>query len=127
MQESLLQTRTASSLKRSWQIPTKLSTPDIIFTFAFLRLTGRQLLVLLAGWSLVVQLFRATSALAASGTAGSLVRLLLCVLLVALVLLVAFLPVAGRPLESWGLVLCRFYLSPHVWVWRREIRRPVSL
>jgi hypothetical protein len=126
MHESTFQAQTRPSPKRAWQMPTHLGTPDTLFTLAFLRLTTRQLLVLVVGWSLVVQLFRATWALAARGTAGSLVRLLLCALPFVFALLVAFFPVAGRPPESWLLVLCRFSLSPHVWVWRRPARRSVS-
>ncbi len=126
MQASPIQDPAASSPKRAWQIPTHLSTPDLIFTFAFIRLTGRQLLVLMAGWSLLVQIFRATSVLSASGMAGNLLRLLLCALLGVLSLLVAYLPIAGRPLESWGLVLLRYHLSPHVWVWRRTRWHSVS-
>jgi conjugal transfer ATP-binding protein TraC len=105
-------------LQRRHQIPTHLQVPDTILSVWGKGITVRQVLILLIGWSVSAQLWVHLSALAARGLIGVLLRFLLIALCAVLALLVAFKPVAGRPLEVWLLVLLRYGPLKKVWVYR---------
>jgi hypothetical protein len=100
------------------QIPTHLSVPDTIFSVYGVGITVRQLLVLMVGWSVVVNVWIHCSGLLMLGLFGSVLRLALCAMCVLLDLVVAFKQVEGRPLETWLLVLLRYWQAPKVYLWR---------
>lgn len=113
-----------SSLPRShrYHIPTHLKVPDT-FSLTLLgmtiRVTLRQGLILLLGWSTAFNLWRHLDILAPLGITGSVIRIVVPGLLALTTFVFATLQIAGRHPEHWLLVLLHYALLPNMLCWRR--------
>ena len=107
----------AVMLRRTHVVPTHLHTPETAFSIGSVGISVRQFLVLLIGSAISYDLWLHLVALAGL-PGGQIVRLLTALVPVSLTLAIAFLKIAGRPLETWLLVLLRFWARPRRLVWR---------
>jgi hypothetical protein len=107
----------AVMLRRTHVVPTHLHTPETAFSIGSVGISVRQFLVLLIGSAISYDLWLHLVALAGL-PGGQIVRLLTALVPVSLTLAIAFLKIAGRPLETWLLVLLRFWGRPRRLVWR---------
>lgn len=96
-------------------VPTHIDLPDrVIF-----GLTARQMLILLIGLSLGYSTWQHLSLLSHWGVWGTGVRLALVLILFGpLTLLVAFVQLAGRPLELWAVIGLLYLATPQRYGWR---------
>jgi hypothetical protein len=105
------------SVRKTHLVPTHVRAPETLLTLAGVSLSVRQFLLLLVSVALGYQVWRLCSGLA-FGPAGQLLRGLLTALPSGVALLCAFVSLAGRPLEIWGVVWLRYALRPHYLIWR---------
>lgn len=104
------------SLSHRHTTPTHLFLPDKLL----FGLTARQLLFLLMGGAASYGLWLQLDVIPASwGSPGLGLRLLIALPPAFCCLLLAFVTVAGRPLELWGMVWLQFVSQPKTAVWRR--------
>lgn len=101
-----------------YQIPTHLDVEDKIISYNGIGLTVRQAFLLVLGWSLAVDGWRALDGLAHLGLAGVVLRLAVSAVPGLLACFVAFTRVGGRHLESWLLVVLLYHTKPKVYLWR---------
>jgi hypothetical protein len=96
------------------KVPIHMSLPDrVVF-----GLTTRQFLLLLLGCSVGYNFWLHVALFATFGFPGQIVRVGIALVPVGIVVGVAFISVAGRPLEIWFLVLVRYWQRPHLYLWR---------
>lgn len=96
------------------KVPIHMSLPDrVVF-----GLTTRQFLLLLLGCSVGYNLWLHGALFATFGLPGQIVRAGIALLPAGSMLVVAFISIAGRPLEIWFLVLVRYWQRPRIYVWR---------
>jgi hypothetical protein len=100
------------------QIPTHLDVPDKVFSFWWIDLTVRQLLLLLIGWGWAVNIWIRLAWLAAYGPVAIALHLGVAGIPVLIALLFAFKLIAERPIEVWFLILLRYLQQPKISVWR---------
>jgi PrgI family protein len=101
-------------MQATHKVPTHMSLPDkVVF-----GLTARQLLLLLIGCSLGHNLWLHLSVVAAFILRGQVLRIGITLLPVVVAVVLAFIAVAGRPLEVWLLVLVRYWQRPQLYLWR---------
>ncbi len=101
-----------------YQIPTHLGVEDKIISYNGIGLTVRQAFLLVLGWSLAVDVWRALDGLVQLGTAGVVLRLVVSAAPGLLACFIAFTRVGGRHLESWLLVVLHYHTKPKVYLWR---------
>jgi hypothetical protein len=101
---------------RSHVVPIHIGTPEHILSIGPLSLTAKQFLLLLLGSALSYRLWQGLAGVA-SGP-GQILCFCVALLPALGALACAFVQVAGRSLDQWGLVLLRFCLSPRVLLWR---------
>lgn len=101
-----------------YQIPTHLGVEDKIISYNGIGLTVRQAFLLVLGWSLAVDVWRALDGLVQLGTAGVVLRLVVSAAPGLLACFIAFTRVGGRHLESWLLVVLLYHTKPKVYLWR---------
>ena len=103
------------------KVPVHMSLPDrVVF-----GLTTRQFLLLLLGCSVGYNLWLHAAFFAAFGFAGQIVRVGIALVPAGIVVAVAFISVAGRPLEIWLLALVRYWQRPRLYLWRSvRLRQP---
>jgi hypothetical protein len=101
-----------------YQIPTHLEVEDKIISYNGIGLTVRQAFLLVLGWSLAVDVWRALDGLAHLGLAGVVLRLVVSAVPGLLACFIAFTRVGGRHLESWLLVVLLYHTKPKVYLWR---------
>ena|SRR5438105_3641018 len=96
------------------KVPIHMSLPDrVVF-----GLTTRQFLLLLLGCCVGYNLWLHGALFATLGFPGQIVRAGIALVPAGIALAVAFISVAGRPLEIWFLVLVRYWQRPRVYLWR---------
>src|SRR5437762_1995221 len=100
-------------------VPTHLKVPDKVL----FGLTARQLLILLIGCCLAYNLWFQLDPLAATGTFGQIVRLLLIAFPLGGALAFSLVEIADRPLERWLWIALRYWRQPKTYVWR-SLRLP---
>ena len=101
-------------MQTTHKVPTHMSLPDkVVF-----GLTARQLLLLLIGCSLGYNLWLHLSMLVAFALLGQVLRSGIALVPTGIVVALAFIAVADRPLEVWLLVLVRYWQRPQVYLWR---------
>ena len=83
-----------------------------------LSLTLRQAFLLTLFGSLTLDLWRGSTILATWGGIGLVVRLVLAALPAGVGLVWAFVSLAGRDLEDWGLILLRYLIQPKRYQWQ---------
>ncbi len=101
---------------RSHVVPIHISTPECILSIGPLSLTAKQFLLLLLGSALSYRLWQDLAGIA-SGP-GQVFCFCLALLPVPGALACAFVQVARRSLDQWGLVLLHFCLAPRLLLWR---------
>jgi hypothetical protein len=104
-------------LRRTHVVPTHVHTPETAFSIGSVSISVRQFLVLLIGSAISYDLWLHLVVLTGL-PGGQIARLLIALVPVGLALAIAFLTIAGRPLETWLLVLLRFWARPRRLVWR---------
>lgn len=108
---------TPSAGRRTHLVPTHVRTPETLLTVAGLSLSVRQFLLILVGLALAYRVWSALAGLAL-WPVGQAVRIVLSLFPLLLALALAFVQLAARPLDTWGLTLLRFWVRPHYFVWR---------
>ncbi len=101
-----------------YQIPTHLEVEDKIISFNGIGFTVRQAFLLVLGWSIAVDVWRALDVLTSLGTVGVVLRLVISGAPGLLSCVIALTKVAGRHLESWLLVVLLYHTKPKVYLWR---------
>ncbi len=101
-----------------YQIPTHLEVEDKIISYNGFGLTVRQAFLMIIGWSLAVDLWRALDGLSSLGVAGTALRLVISAAPGLFACFIAFTKVGGRHLESWLFVVLLFHTKPRVYLWR---------
>ena len=107
----------ASASPNKHIVPTHLNLPDQVLTLWSFNLTARQLLLVLVGSGLAGDLWQSLHLLAPLALAGQVLRGLLAVFPLLVALFVAWYRFHGRYLEGWAIVLARYWLRPHCYVW----------
>lgn len=102
--------------RRFHQVPTHISTPEPVLSVGPLSLTAKQFLLLLLGCALSYHFWQLLDWLASP--AEQILRVALAALPVLVAAAVAFVRLADRPLEQWGLVLLRYWRKPRLLLWR---------
>lgn len=105
------------SARRVHVVPTHIKVPEIMLSVAGFNLSVRQFLLLLMGLAVGYQLWSAVNGLAAL-PAFAVMRWVVAAIPVVLALVCAFVRLAGRALDAWGVVLLRYLLRPRRMVWR---------
>ncbi len=102
---------------RAHLVPTHIRTPETLLTIAGVSLSVRQFLLVLVGIALSYRVWLLLSLLEPL-PAGQLLRGVLTALPLGMALAFAFVSLAGRTLDIWGVVAVRFVLRPHLFVWQ---------
>ena len=108
----------SASSTRTHTVPTHLNLPDQVLSVWSFNLTARQLLLLLVGGGLSGDLWHLLARLGSVLVVGQGIRLILTLLPLLCTLILAWYQHAGRYLEVWCIVLVRYVLRPHRFVWR---------
>ena len=96
------------------KVPIHMSHPDrVVF-----GLTIRQFLLLLLGSSMSYNFWLHGAFFASLGMPGQILRAAIALIPGGSTLAVAFIAIAGRPLEVWLLVLVRYWQHPRLYLWR---------
>lgn len=103
--------------RRTHIVPTHVSMPETLITLAGVSLSVRQFLLILVGVALSYRVFLALRLLALL-PGGQVLRGLLTVLPLGVAFAFAFLTLAARSLDTWCVVVVRYALRPHSFVWR---------
>lgn len=107
--------------RRTHLVPTHVRTPETLLTLAGVSLSVRQFLLILVGIALSYRIWLALGVLA-SLPAGQVVGLVVQWVLTAIPFLVAlafaFISLAARSLDVWFVVMLRYAVRPHHFVWR---------
>lgn len=105
--------------RKTYRIPTCLSTEDKLIVLGPLSLTLRQAFILTLFGCLTVDLWRVSAIVPDWGGLGLIIRLLLAALPASAGLVLAFVSIWGRYLEVWALVLARYLIRPKRYRWQR--------
>lgn len=103
--------------RRTHLVPTRIKTPQQILTVAGISLSAPQFLLLLVGIALSYRVWLACSWLAV-WTVGMVARWILAGVPALLALILAFVRLADRDVALWCVVVVRFVVRPHLFVWR---------
>jgi hypothetical protein len=106
------------SQRYTYHIPVRLSTEDKLIVLGPLSLTLRQAFLLTLFGSLTLDLWRGSTILATWGGIGLVVRLVIAALPAGVGLMWAFVSLAGRYMEDWGLILLRYLIQPKRYQWQ---------
>lgn len=98
-------------------VPTHVRTPETLLTLAGVSLSVRQFLLLLVGVALSYRVWLLLGIFAQFPT-GQVLRWIVTVLPLCTALAFAFVSLASRSLDSWMIVMLRYGLRPHCFVWR---------
>ena len=101
--------------RRFHQVPTHISTPEPVLSVGVLSLTAKQFLLLLLGCALSYHCWQLLAWL--TSPAEQIVRVALAVWPALVAIAMAFVHLAGRPLEQWVLTLLRFWSWPRLLLW----------
>jgi hypothetical protein len=104
--------------RQTYHMPTRLSPEDKLIVLGPFSLTLRQAFLLTLFGSLTLDLWRGSTVLATWGGIGLVVRLVIAALPAGVGLVWAFVSIAGRDLEDWGLVLLRYLIQPKCYQWQ---------
>jgi hypothetical protein len=107
----------SGATRRTHLVPTRLKTPQPVLTVASISLSAPQFLLLLVGVALSYRVWLALGGLA-MWTAGMVARWILAGVPTLLALLLAFVRLADRDVTLWCVVVVRFAVRPHLFVWR---------
>lgn len=102
--------------RRFHQVPTHIGTPEPVVSVGPFSLTAKQFLTILLGCALGYHLWQMLAWW--TDPAALAVRLVLALIPALVAVAAAFVRLAGRPLEHWGLVLLRFWGWPRLLLWR---------
>jgi hypothetical protein len=111
--------------RRFHQVPTHIGTPEPVLSLGSLSLSAKQFLILLLGGALSYHLWQLLTWL--SDPTVLVLRLALSALPVLLAIAFAFVRLADRPLERWGLIVFQFCGSPRLLLWRSLRHDPERL
>ena len=103
--------------RRTHLVPTHVRTPETLLTLAGVSLSVRQFLLILVGIALSYRIWLALGVLA-SLPAGQVVQWVLTAIPFLVALAFAFISLAARSLDVWFVVMLRYALRPHHFVWR---------
>lgn len=103
--------------RRMHQVPTHVRMPETLLTLAGVSLSVRQFLLMLVGVALSYRVWLLLVGLSLF-PAGQILRWVLTVIPVCVALAFAFVSLAGRTLDVWCVVILRYALRPHRFVWR---------
>jgi hypothetical protein len=106
-----------SSGRRIHMVPTHVRTPETLITLAGVSLSVRQFLLILVGAALSYRVWLVLRVLSLV-PAGEVARWVLTALPLVAALAFAFVSFAARPLDSWCVVIARYALRPHCFMWR---------
>ena len=107
----------AGVTRRTHLVPTRLKTPQQVLTVAGISLSAPQFLLLLVGIALSYRVWLALGGLAV-WTVGLAARWILAGVPALLALILAFVRLADRDVALWCVVVVRFVVRPHLFVWR---------
>ena len=103
--------------QRTHLVPTHVRVPETLITLAGINLSVRQFLLILVGVALSYRLFLTLGPLTVL-PAGQVGRAILTALPLGLALAFAFVRLSARALDVWCIVIARFMLRPHRFVWQ---------
>jgi hypothetical protein len=103
--------------RRMHLVPTHVRTPETLITLAGVSLSVRQFLLILVGVALSYRVWLLLGALVWL-PAGQILRWGLTIVPLGVALAFAFVSLAGRMLDVWCVVVLRYFLRPHRFVWR---------
>ncbi len=106
-----------STGRQTHLVPTHIRTPETLITLAGVSLSVRQFLLILVGLALSYRVWLLFAALSLV-PAGQVLRWTLTVIPCCIALAFAFVSFAGRKLDAWFVVMLRYALRPHRFVWR---------
>jgi hypothetical protein len=98
-------------------VPTHVRTPETLITLAGVSLSVRQFLLILVGVALSYRVWLLLGALVWL-PAGQILRWGLTIVPLGVALAFAFVSLAERMLDVWCVVMLRYLLRPHRFVWR---------
>lgn len=107
----------SSSQRRTHVVPTHVRTPETLLTLAGVNLSVRQFLLILVGIALSYRVWLALALLSAL-PGGQVARGVLTAIPLGMALAFAFVKLAARSLDAWCVVMLRYLLRPHAFVWR---------
>lgn len=103
--------------RRTHLVPTHVRTPETLITLAGVSLSIRQFLLILVGVALSYRVWLLFAVLS-SIPAGQVLRWALTAIPCCVALAFAFVSLAARTLDAWGVVMLSYALRPHRFVWR---------
>jgi hypothetical protein len=103
--------------RRTHLVPTHVRTPETLITLAGVSLSIRQFLLILVGIALSYRVWLLFAVLSLI-PAGQVLRWVLTTIPCCIALAFAFVSLAARPLDVWFVVMLRYALRPHRFVWR---------
>lgn len=103
--------------RRTHLVPTHVRTPETLLTLAGVSLSVRQFLLILVGIALSYRVWLLFHVLLLL-PAGQVLRWVLTVIPCCVALAFAFVTLAARTLDAWCVVMLRYVLRPHRFVWR---------
>ncbi len=103
--------------RRTHLVPTHVRTPETLITLAGVSLSVRQFLLILVGIALSYRVWLLLSVLAPL-PAGQVLRWIITAVPLCVAVAFAFVSLAARTLDVWCVVMLRYALRPHCFVWR---------
>ena len=107
----------SSTSRRTHLVPTHVRTPETLLTLAGVSLSIRQFLLLLVGVALSYRVWLFLDVLALIPV-GQAFRWMVTAIPCCMALAFAFVSLAARTLDVWCVVIVRYSLRPHRFVWR---------
>lgn len=109
-----------------YQMPARIGAmEDALISLGPLSLTLRQCFILVIGGCIIIDLWR-LDLWNVFGPFGVIIRGIGIGMVILLTILDAFLQIANRSLESWLLVLYRYWQIPKIYLWHPVPRTPIS-